>query len=87
MSSSTENTHCPGIDYLIIINLEATISEEISQSTIQVTKASQSQRKSFCKETAEIIEFAWAIVDTKNFEVVRVIEYSYISIFDLHFIQ
>ncbi|CAJ0889720.1 12705_t:CDS:2 [Entrophospora sp. SA101] len=70
MSSSTENTHCPGIDYLIIINLEATISEEISQSTIQVTKASQSQRKSFCKETAEIIEFAWAIVDTKNFEVV-----------------
>ncbi|CAI2174267.1 12414_t:CDS:2 [Funneliformis geosporum] len=58
--SVTQNIHCPGIDYLVVIDFEATCDENnTNPQTIQVTK-----------ETAEIIEFAWVIVDTSTLEVV-----------------
>ncbi|CAG8558493.1 17126_t:CDS:2 [Acaulospora morrowiae] len=58
--SSTPNVHCPGIDYLVVIDFEATCDENATNpQALQVTK-----------ETAEIIEFAWVIVDTNTLEVV-----------------
>ncbi|CAG8688307.1 6265_t:CDS:2 [Cetraspora pellucida] len=54
------NVHCPNIDYLVVIDFEATCDENVSNpQAVQVTK-----------ETAEIIEFAWVIVDTNTLEVV-----------------
>ncbi|CAG8475598.1 10138_t:CDS:2 [Racocetra fulgida] len=54
------NVHCPNIDYLVVIDFEATCDENLSNpQAVQVTK-----------ETAEIIEFAWVIVDTNTLEVV-----------------
>ncbi|KAG9300822.1 hypothetical protein G9A89_004452 [Geosiphon pyriformis] len=57
--ATTQNVHCPGIDYLIVIDFEATCDENANPQALQVTK-----------ETAEIIEFAWVIVDTSSLEVV-----------------
>ncbi|CAG8529749.1 6179_t:CDS:2 [Diversispora eburnea] len=57
--STSQNVHCPGIDYLVVIDFEATCDENEAAQASQVTK-----------ETAEIIEFAWVIVDTNTLEVV-----------------
>ncbi|CAJ0647974.1 1077_t:CDS:2 [Entrophospora sp. SA101] len=55
-----ENARFSGFDYLIVIFLEATCDDNLQDlQDIQVTK-----------ETAEIIEFAWVVVDTSNLEVV-----------------
>ncbi|CAG8492561.1 13436_t:CDS:2 [Ambispora gerdemannii] len=57
--TTTQNVHCPGIDYLVVIDFEATCDENPNPQALQVTK-----------ETAEIIEFAWVVVDTSTLEVV-----------------
>jgi hypothetical protein len=44
MMSITQNVHCPGIDYLVVIDFEATCDENnTNPQAIQVTKVLQKQ--------------------------------------------